>query len=144
MHRVEGTAVFWYGGEIVTQVLWYENDQLWDQLRRAADGLRMLDRDKLPYLQHAKVKLYSLSGHVYDSMSAFAATPSKKTRLSFDVSPEVKKQLEDLQEKSQATSMLEVVRRALSLYEMVLDVQTAKGQVQLVDASGERTKVHLL
>jgi hypothetical protein len=60
------------------------------------------------------------------------------------VSPEVKKQLEDLQEKSQATSMLEVVRRALSLYEMVLDVQTAKGQVQLVDASGERTKVHLL
>ena len=44
-----------------------------------------------------------------------------KLRLNLLVSPRVKEQLDELQRKSDATSMTEVLRRSLALYDFTLD-----------------------
>jgi hypothetical protein len=56
--KVLGSVAFWYGGDIVTQELWYEKDDLWEQMSRAYASLRMLNRDMIPYLHLAKPKYY--------------------------------------------------------------------------------------
>ena len=67
-----------------------------------------------------------------------------KVRISLDLLPEAKAQLEEVQVKSRATTILEVFRRALALYEMILDHQSSKGKVILENADGTREVLRLL
>ncbi|WP_345735099.1 hypothetical protein [Prosthecobacter algae] len=67
-----------------------------------------------------------------------------KIRLSLDLLPEAKAHLELVQTKSRATTILEVFRRALALYELILDQQAAKGKVILENADGSREVLRIL
>lgn len=69
---------------------------------------------------------------------------TNKLRLSFDITPNVKTNLELIQEKSNATTLTEVFRKALALYELVLDHQDAKGKVILENADNSREILRLL
>jgi len=53
-----GTVAFWHGSEIVTQVLWFQFDNLSSQMDRAALSLEMLNRDKLPCLCLSEPRYY--------------------------------------------------------------------------------------
>ncbi len=48
--------------------------------------------------------------------------PGGRTRLNLAISPEVKARLENLQERTEADSMTEVIRRALAVYERLVDI----------------------
>lgn len=65
-------------------------------------------------------------------------------RINLEVSPQVRDQIKDLREKSAATSLAEVFRKALAVYDMVLDQQAAGGKVVLESATGEREIVRLI
>lgn len=67
-----------------------------------------------------------------------------KIRLSLDVHPDVKDRLELVQRKSNASTLIEVFRKAMALYELVLDQQAAKGKVVLENADGSREVLRLL
>ena len=69
---------------------------------------------------------------------------SNKLRLSFDITPNVKAHLELVQSKSNATTLTEVFRKSLALYELVLDQQAAKGKVILENHDGSREVLRLL
>lgn len=61
---------------------------------------------------------------------------SKMNGLRFDMSPEVKKNLENLRERTNAADMGEVFRRALALYDFVI-TEKAKNTKILVQREGE-------
>jgi len=67
-----------------------------------------------------------------------------KIRLSLDVNPEVKDRLEEVQRKSHASTLIEVFKKSMALYELVLDQQAAKGKVILENADGSREVLRLL
>ncbi len=60
--KVIGTAVFYYGEEIITQTPVYEGEAFSDLAvyQRAYKGLEMLDQDKLSYIRNSKPKFYPL------------------------------------------------------------------------------------
>lgn len=58
--------------------------------------------------------------------------------------PEVEKRLEDLQTRSGATSKAEVIRRALALYLMVLDVHDSGGSITLREPDGAEERLAIL
>lgn len=58
--------------------------------------------------------------------------------------PEVKEIVKQIQQRTGASTIVEVFRRALALYLMVLDQQAAKGKVVLEDADGTREAIRLL
>ena len=55
----------------------------------------------------------------------------KKTRVNMDVHPEIKALVLDLQERTSADSMSEVVRRAVKLYDLML-TEHANGSELLI------------
>jgi len=61
---------------------------------------------------------------------------SKTNSLKLDMSPEVKKKLDDLQTRTNAVNMGEVFRRALALYDFVI-TEKAKNTKILVQREGE-------
>lgn len=69
---------------------------------------------------------------------------SGKIRLNFDVGPEIKDRLDRLVETTDAVSMSEVLRRALSLYELVSSVIVDGGSVTLRHKDGKTETVKLL
>jgi hypothetical protein len=66
-----------------------------------------------------------------------------KFRLNLDLSPRVKEQLHDLQQRSDASSLVEVIRRALAVYDLVLDHEGARGKLILEYADGTRERLVL-
>lgn len=56
---------------------------------------------------------------------------SAKTRLNLDITPKAKEALQDLQERTEAASLIEVIRRAVALYDLVVS-QTEKGNAFFV------------
>ena len=68
----------------------------------------------------------------------------KKTRLSLDVNPDLKRRIELVQRKSNASTLIEVFRKAMALYELVLDQQAAKGKVVLENADGSHETLRLI
>ncbi len=60
----------------------------------------------------------------------------KRVRLNLTVTPLVRERLDRLAEKSDAGTLTEVVRRALVMYEIILDNQKAGGYLILKDSSG--------
>ena len=60
------------------------------------------------------------------------------------MTPEAKEQIEQVQRKSRASTTIEVFRKALALYELILDQQADNGKVVLENADGSREVLRLL
>jgi hypothetical protein len=69
---------------------------------------------------------------------------SEKSRLNFEVPKKVRDQLDDLVKRSAASSFTEVVRRALALYDLVLEHSANGGDLVLRDKTGREQTVKLL
>jgi hypothetical protein len=67
-----------------------------------------------------------------------------KVRLNLDLSPKVKDQLSELQTRTDAASLVEVIRRALAVYDMLLDHEATNGKIILENADGTRERVRLI
>lgn len=61
-----------------------------------------------------------------------------------DVTPELKTRLEDLQKRSHATTMVEVFKKSLALYDLVLNQYETKGRIILENDDGTREVLRLL
>lgn len=70
--------------------------------------------------------------------------PTDRIRLSLDITAKVKDQIEALQEESEAPTIVEVFRRALAVYQIVLAQYKANGKVILEHADGSREALRLL
>ena len=68
----------------------------------------------------------------------------ERVRLSLDVNPTVKAKLEALQQRTDAGSATEVIRRALALYDLVTEVQTEGGTFVVRYADGEQERIRVL
>jgi hypothetical protein len=68
----------------------------------------------------------------------------EKIRLSIDLNPEAKALLDEVQRKSQSNTLVEVFRKAIALYELVLDQQASKGKVVLENSDGTREVLRVL
>lgn len=64
--------------------------------------------------------------------------------MSMDVTPEAKDRLESVQRKSGAGTLIEVFKKAMALYELVLDQQASKGKVILENSDGSREVLRIL
>jgi hypothetical protein len=74
-----------------------------------------------------------------------AATATKeKERLSLEVNPTVKDLLKDLERRSHATSLTEVIRRSLSLLDLVLEHQESGGTLIFRHPDGTDEKLRIL
>jgi hypothetical protein len=69
---------------------------------------------------------------------------ARKARLNLELDPAVRRSLDDLQEKSGASSLTEAIRRALALYDMVIDHSARGGKLILRDAEGQDEVVRIL
>lgn len=67
-----------------------------------------------------------------------------KVRLSLDLTPEAKDNLEKVRIKSRVATVVEVFRKALALLELVLDHQAKGGKVILENANGTKERLSLL
>lgn len=67
-----------------------------------------------------------------------------KTRISLDVQPDVKGCWEDIKQRSGAATLIETLRRAMSLYKLVIEQHTTGGKVILENADGTRETLRLL
>jgi len=68
----------------------------------------------------------------------------ERVRLNLDLSPKVKALLNDLQQRSDATSQVEVIRRALAVYDMFLEHEESGGKTILENSDGSREIVRLI
>ena len=66
-----------------------------------------------------------------------AAKANDRVRLSLDISPKVRDQLDLLERKTEAGSITEVVRRALSLYDLVVEHQGEGGKLIFRHSDGD-------
>lgn len=69
---------------------------------------------------------------------------SEKRRLQFDFSPESAQRLDALVELTGASSRAEVVRRALQLFDRVVQTQLAGGSVRVMHADRTEERVVFL
>jgi hypothetical protein len=67
-----------------------------------------------------------------------------KCRLNLELDPRARESLEELQAKSKASSMADVIRRSLALYDMVLDHVKSGGSVVLKNNDGTLETVRFL
>ena len=66
------------------------------------------------------------------------ATPKDKVALHLEVAPSVRRRILELKELSEADSMTEVIRRALTLYEVALKSRAAGERLVIVHDKGQR------
>ena len=71
-------------------------------------------------------------------------TPPEKVRLNLELSRPVHEQMQALQKRSDASSLTEVIRRALALYDVVTEHLSGGGQVVLRREDGEEEKLRIL
>ena len=69
---------------------------------------------------------------------------SEKVRLNFEVTPNLKKDLKDLQERTKCVSVTEVFRKALALLDMVTTHVQSGGTVSLKYKDGREEAVRFL
>jgi hypothetical protein len=72
------------------------------------------------------------------------AQERETVRVNLEVHPEVRDNMKSLQKKSKAASLAEVFKRALALYEMVLDHHRAGGKIVFESKDGEREVLKFL
>ena len=70
--------------------------------------------------------------------------PSPKIRLNLDLSPRAKERIEDLRTRSDAESLVEVVRRALALYDKLLTIDEKEGKIIFENPDGTQERLHIL
>jgi hypothetical protein len=68
----------------------------------------------------------------------------EKIRLNLELLPQVKEQLDELQTRTNASSLSEVIRRALALYDLLIEHYEEKGEVVLKHHDGTTEKLRLL
>lgn len=68
----------------------------------------------------------------------------KKVRLNLELAREVHEQLQKIQEATGAASLTEVIRRALSLYDLVVEHTGEGGKVVFRQADGEEETLRLI
>jgi len=69
---------------------------------------------------------------------------TNRTRLSLDVAPKIRERLASLEERTHAGSITEVIRRALSLYDVVVEHQEEGGKILFRHADGTEEFVRVL
>ena len=67
-----------------------------------------------------------------------------RVRLNLEVQQDVKDRLDELQERTHASSLTEVIRRALALYNLVVDHQGDGGKVVLQNRDGSSETLTIL
>jgi hypothetical protein len=67
----------------------------------------------------------------------------ERIRLNLVVNRQVKDRIDQLQERSEATSITEVVRRALAIYEELLKIREEGGQL-VIEGKGEREVLRII
>ena len=67
-----------------------------------------------------------------------------RVRLSLDITPRVREQLTHLEKKTEAGSITEVVRRALALYDLVMEHQDEGGKLIFKHTDGEEELLRVL
>ena len=72
------------------------------------------------------------------------AKNQEKVRLNLELSETVRDQLEELKTKSDATSVTEVIRRSLALYDLYVDHVLQGGAIILRDSKGEEERLKIL
>jgi hypothetical protein len=72
-----------------------------------------------------------------------SSATDERIRLNFVVNRQIKDRIEHLQDVSGATSLTEVVRRALAVYEEVLKIREEGGQL-VIETGGERELLRIL
>ena len=73
-----------------------------------------------------------------------AAKEIDRVRLSLDITPRVREQLSHLEKKTEAGSITEVVRRALALYDLVVEHQREGGKLIFKHTDGEEESLRVL
>lgn len=68
----------------------------------------------------------------------------KKIRLNLDLSPTVKAQLDQLQLQTEAASLTEVIRRALAVYDLIVEQDKSEGSIILENADGTRERLRIV
>lgn len=66
------------------------------------------------------------------------------TRLNLAVAPQTRGRLEDLQERTGAASLEEVVRRSLAYYDALVRVEEGGGRVFVESKGGSRQQLRLI
>jgi hypothetical protein len=67
-----------------------------------------------------------------------------RVRLSLDVTPKIREQLDHLETQTEAGSITEVIRRALALYDLVVEHQSEGGKLVFRDAAGNDELLRVL
>lgn len=67
-----------------------------------------------------------------------------KYRLSIDLQPEARKELPKLQKKVGALNLIDLIRKALAVIELIVDHQKAGGKVVLVNADGTKETLRII
>lgn len=62
----------------------------------------------------------------------------KTTRVQMDIGPESRDRLDRLAQKTEATSHAEVMRKALKVYEIIVDAQAQNRELAFIDREGTR------
>ena len=73
-----------------------------------------------------------------------AQKTSDRVRLSLDVTPKVREQLDLLETRTEAGSITEVIRRALALYDLVIEHQSEGGKLIFQHADGSKESLRVL
>jgi hypothetical protein len=71
-------------------------------------------------------------------------TPPERVRLNLELSKQVYDQMQTLQKRSDATSLTEVIRRALALYDVITEHVSDGGKIVLRDKDGNDENVRLV
>lgn len=71
-------------------------------------------------------------------------TPPEKVRLNLELSCQVHEQMQTLQKRSGATSLTEVIRRALALYDVITEHLSDGGRIILRHKNGDEENVRLV
>jgi hypothetical protein len=68
----------------------------------------------------------------------------ESVRINLEVNPSVRDRLDRLREATEAESITEVIRRALAVYETLVDLSDGKGQIMLRPKGGDETPLILV
>lgn len=71
-------------------------------------------------------------------------TQKDRIRLSLDVSTRVRDQLDELESRTEAGSITEVIRRAVALYDLVIEHQQEGGRLIFEHSDGQTEALRVL
>lgn len=77
-------------------------------------------------------------------MANATQTPAERVRLSLDVTQRIRALLDDLALRTEAHTITEVIRRALSLYDLVIEHQEEEGSLIFRHKDGTEETVRVL